>query len=37
MMVVFSLQSIIGIWCTVVLASSIHFVDYTNIGLFLSW
>jgi len=30
-MAVFSLQSIIGIQCTVVLANSIYFVAYINI------
>jgi len=36
-MAVFSLQSITGIYCTVVLANSIYFVDYINIWLYLSW
>jgi len=36
-MAVFSLQSIIGILCTVVLANLIYFVDYIIIWLYLSW
>jgi len=33
---VLSMQSIIGIQCTVVLANSIYFADYINIWLHLS-
>jgi len=36
-MAVFSLQSIIGIDCTVVDANSSYSVDYTNTGWFLSY